>query len=191
MVRQVPAWPLYVLGALPGIWLVWAGINGGLGVDPVKAMEHRAGLWGLQFLLASLCITPLLRLGRVNLMKFRKPLGLIGFGYVTFHFLIWMALDLSLRWGEIGADLIKRPYIVVGFLGFLALTPLAATSWGGAKRWLGTQAWCRLHRLVYVAVILGAVHFVMQAKVWTMEIIAYLAVTGGLVGLRLIWLRSW
>lgn len=173
------------------MWLFWAAATGGLGVDPVKAMEHRAGLWALQFLLASLCVTPLMRFARVNLVRFRKPLGLLGFGYVVLHFLIWMFLDLGLRWAEIGADLVKRPYIVVGFVGFLCLVPLAATSWQGAVRRMGATAWQRLHRLVYVAVILGAVHFVMQEKVWTMEIVTYLAAAICLVAARLAWIRRW
>ena len=189
--RRVPTWPLYVLGVLPGIWLIWAAVAGQLGVDPVKAMEHRAGLWSLQLLLASLCVTPLMRLGRVNLLKFRKPLGLLGFGYVVMHFLVWILLDLQMRWGEIGAALVKRPYIVVGFVALLALVPLAATSWQGAIRRMGAQAWGRLHRLVYLAVILGAAHFAMQSKVWTAEVIVYLAVAVGLVLMRGIWIRRW
>lgn len=189
--RRVPTWPVYVLGTLPAIWLIWAGLTGRLGVDPVKVMEHRAGLWALQFLIASLCITPLLRYGRINLLKFRKALGLLAFGYLVLHLLIWVLLDLQLRWGQIGADLVKRPYIVVGFVGFLTLIPLAATSWQGAVKRMGTQAWQRLHRLVYVAVILGAVHFAMQEKVWTLEIIAYLVIATGLVAARVLWVRRW
>ena len=187
----MPTWIVYVLGVLPGVWLIWAGVTGRLGVDPVKAMEHRAGLWSLQFLLASLCVTPLMRFARINLVKFRKPLGLLAFGYLVLHFLIWMVLDLGLRWSEIGADLVKRPYIVVGFVGFVLLVPLAATSWQGAMRRMGATAWNRLHRLVYVAVLLGAVHFVMQSKVWTLEIALYLAAAVGLVALRLTWIRRW
>lgn len=191
LARRIPTWPVYAIGVLPGVLLFWAGVDGRLGVDPVKAMEHRAGLWALQLLLASLCVTPLLRFGRVNLLKFRKPLGLLGFGYLVMHFLVWMLLDLQMRWAEIGADLVKRPYIVVGFVSFLLLVPLAATSWQGAVRRMGATAWQRLHRLVYPAVVLGAVHFAMQSKVWTVEVIAYLIATVGLVALRLAWIRRW
>ena len=188
---MVPTWPVYVLGVLPIVWLFWAAVEGRLGVDPVKAMEHRAGLWSLQLLLASLCITPLMRFGRINLLKFRKVLGLLGFGYLVLHFLIWVLLDLQLRWAEIGTDLVKRPYIVVGFIAFLCLVPLAATSWQGAIRRMGAVAWGRLHRLVYLAVILGAVHFAMQSKVWTAEVVAYLAVAVALVAARGLWIRRW
>ena len=188
-VRTIPEWPLYIVGVFPAVWLLWRGVTGDLGVDPVKVMEHQLGLWALQFLLASLCITPLLRLGRINLIKFRRPLGLLGALYVLFHFLVWLLLDLQLRWAEIGADLTKRPYIIVGFVSMLILIPLAATSWQGAMRRLGSKTWCRLHRLAYVAVILGAVHLVMQEKVWTFQAIAYLTITLMLVATRLIWLR--
>ncbi|MFO6466095.1 sulfite oxidase heme-binding subunit YedZ [Jannaschia sp. KMU-145] len=176
---------------VPGGLLVWSLFTGGLGVDPVKAIEHRLGTLALQFLLASLTITPLLRYARINLIKFRKVLGLLGFGYLTLHFLVWLLLDLQLRWGEIGTDLTKRPYIVVGFIGFLALIPLAATSYQAAVRWLGTQTWQRVHRLVYLSVILGGVHFVMQERVWTTESLTYLALAVVLVGTRLLWIRRW
>ena len=187
----MPTWPIYVLGTIPGLWLIYAGLTGGLGVDPVKAMEHRAGLWSLQFLMGSLTITPILRFGRVNLIRFRKALGLLAFGYLVLHFLVWMFLDLQLRWDQIGVALTKRPYIIVGMVAFAILVPLAATSFRRAKVWLGGTAWNRLHSLVYVSVILGAVHFVMQSKTWTPEVMTYLAIAIGLVAMRLLWIRQW
>lgn len=189
--RRLPTWPFYILGALPPIWLVYAGSIGSLGVDPVKAIEHQLGIWSLQLLLASLCITPLLRFAKINLVKFRKVLGLLAFAYIVLHFLVWLLLDLQLRWGEIGADIVKRPYITVGFAALVLLVPLAATSFQRAMKALGPQGWARLHRLVYVAVLLGAWHFVMQEKVWTAESLAYLAAAIILVGMRLIWIRRW
>ena len=189
--RKVPTWPVYVLGALPGAWLIWKAVVVGGYIDPVKALEHELGLLSLQFLLASLTITPLLRFARINLIKFRKALGLLAFGYLVLHFLTWLLLDLQLRWGQIGADIVKRPYITVGFAAFLLLIPLAATSWQGAIRRMGAQAWGRLHRLVYAAILLGAVHFIMQEKVWTPESLAYLTAAIVLVGMRLAWIRRW
>lgn len=189
--RKVPIWPLYVVGAVPGAILIWNAAIAGAYIDPVKVLEQELGLLSLQFLLGSLAISPLMRFGRVNLMKFRKALGLLAFGYLTLHFLTWLLLDLQLRWGQIGADIVKRPYITVGFVAFLLLVPLAATSWQGAIRRMGARAWGRLHRLVYAAVLLGAVHFIMQEKVWTRESLAYLAVATVLVGLRLVWIRRW
>ena len=189
--RKVPTWPVYLLGAVPGLLLVYRTFAGRLGADPVRTLEHDLGLLGLQFLLASLCITPLLRFARINLVKFRKALGLLAFGYVTLHFLVWLLLDLQLRWNLIGAEIVKRPYLTIGFVAFLALLPLAATSFQKAMKAMGPQAWARLHRLVYLAVLLGGVHFVMQEKVWTTESLVYLVLAGVLVGMRFAWIRRW
>ena len=186
--RTVPTWPVYFGGVLLGVLTIWGALSA---VDPVEALSEDFGSLSLQVLLASLCITPLFRFARVNLMKFRKPLGLIAFGYLTVHFLVWVFLDLGMRWDLIGAEIVKRPYLTVGFAAFVLLVPLAATSWQGAIRRMGPKAWGRLHRLVYVAVLLGAVHFVMQEKVWTLESLIYLVVTAGLVALRVTWIRRW
>lgn len=191
MVRQVPVWPVYVLGLVPAAWLVFATLTGRLGFDPVRTLEHDLGLLSLRFLLASLCVTPLMRLTRVNLIKFRKPLGLLAFVYVALHFSVWLGLDLQLRWDLIGAEIVKRPYLTIGFAAFVMLIPLAATSWRGAIRRLGAQTWGRLHRLVYPAALLGAVHFVMQEKVWSVESLIYLGIAVGLVASRLMWVRTW
>ncbi len=189
--RRVPTWPVYVLGLVPAGWLVWAALTGALGIDPVKTLEHDLGILSLRFLLASLCITPLFRLARVNLLKFRKALGLLAFIYLTLHFLVWLLLDLQLRWGLIGAEIVKRPYLTLGFAAFVMLIPVAATSWEGAIRRMGAVAWGRLHRLVYPAALLGGVHFVMQEKVWTTESLVYLAIGVFLVGSRSLWIRRW
>ncbi|CTQ32442.1 protein-methionine-sulfoxide reductase heme-binding subunit MsrQ [Jannaschia rubra] len=189
--RKVPAWPVYLIGMMPGAWLLYRAVAGQLGFDPVKTLELELGLLSLQFLLASLTISPLLRFFRINLLKFRKVLGLLAFGYIALHFLVWLTLDLQLRWTMIGAEIAKRPYLTVGFAAFVLLIPLAATSWQGAIRRLGAKAWGRLHRLVYVAVLLGGVHFVMQEKVWTVESLTYLGAAILLVGARFAWIRRW
>jgi sulfoxide reductase heme-binding subunit YedZ len=187
--RKVPTWPVYLLGVVPGLVVFW---NAATAIaDGVDVLLHGLGELGLQFLLASLVVTPLLRFGRVNLMKFRKALGLLAVGYVAAHFAVWLLLDLQLRWGLIGAEIVKRPYLTLGFAAFVLLLPLAATSWAGAVRRMGAQAWGRLHRLVYPAVLLGVVHYVMQEKVWTLEAILYLTIAIGLVALRATWIRRW
>jgi sulfoxide reductase heme-binding subunit YedZ len=165
------------------VWLFWLGLSGGLGAEPIKALEHRYGLLGLQLLVGGLSITPLRRFGGVNLLRFRRAVGLLAFGYIAAHLLVWLVLDLrsfSLIW----QDIVKRPYITIGMAGFLCLVPLAVTSNGWSVRKLGPD-WRRLHRLTYVAVVLGAVHFVMVAKGWQLEPLAYLAGALGLVALRL------
>jgi len=182
--RRVPTWMIYVLGAIPFAALVYSALFDGLGADPVKALENELGQWGLRFLVASLAITPLMRLG-MRLLKFRRAIGLVGFYYISLHFLVWMTLDLALRWGQIGTELYKRPFILVGFAAFLMLLPLALTSWNGAIRRLGAVAWKRLHRLAYPAILAGAIHYVMIGKVWSFDALFYLALTLVLLATRL------
>ena len=174
--RRLPTWPVYMVGAVPLVWLLWGAVTNSLGPDPVKALEHGLGLWSLRLLMASLCISPLMRIG-VRLLKFRRALGLWGFGYAALHFTTWLTLDMGLRWSEIATDLSKRPYIIVGLLALILLVPLAATSWNGAIRRMGPLRWSRLHRLAYPAILAGAVHFVMVGKVWTGESLVYLGLT--------------
>jgi methionine sulfoxide reductase heme-binding subunit len=182
--RKVPTWVVYVLGLVPLGFLIWGALFGGLGPDPVKAIERTLGLRGLQFLLASLAITPLRRVG-LNLIKFRRALGLLAFAYVSLHLTAWVWLDLGLRWGEMLADLWKRPYVIFGMVGFVVLVPLAATSSNRAIRAMGPLAWRRLHRLAYVAILAGAVHFALLSKVWTTELLFYVALAALLLGVRL------
>ncbi|WP_135450623.1 protein-methionine-sulfoxide reductase heme-binding subunit MsrQ [Tabrizicola caldifontis] len=185
LVRRVPTWAVYGLGCLPLAYLVWAAVRGGLGVDPVKAIEHRLGELGLQFLLASLAVTPLRRVG-LNLIRFRRALGLLAFVHVSLHLAAWVWLDMGLRWPEMAADLVKRPYVILGMVGFLAMLPLAATSTDSAIRRLGPVVWGRLHRLSYVAILAGVLHLVLLSKVWTAEVIAYAGLALLLLALRLV-----
>jgi methionine sulfoxide reductase heme-binding subunit len=185
LARRVPTWVVYLGGLVPLGLLVWAAVGGGLGADPVKAIERQLGELGLQFLLASLAITPLRRLG-LNLIRFRRALGLVAFFYVTLHLLAWVFLDMDLRWAEMAADLVKRPYVILGMVGFAAMLPLALTSTNAAIRRIGPASWNRLHRLAYVAVLAGALHFMLIEKVWTAELLVYLSLTAVLLGVRLL-----
>lgn len=185
--RQVPAWPVYLLGLIPLGLLVRAALTGDLGVDPVKELEHRVGLIGLQFLLGGLCITPLRRWTGVSLIKYRRAIGLVAFFYIALHLLVWLTLDIQLRWDEIGADILKRPYITIGMLAFAAMVPLAVTSNNLSVRRLGAAAWQRLHRLTYVAAILGAVHYLMLVKAWPTQPALYFLGAVALVALRGLW----
>jgi len=183
--RRVPTWVVYALGLVPLGLLIWGAVFGGLGPDPVKAIERDLGERGLQFLLLSLAVTPLRRLG-LNLLKFRRALGLLAFLYVTLHLVAWGWLDMGLRWGEMLADLTRRPFVILGMIGFLVMVPLAATSWNGAIRRLGAAAWGRLHRLVYVAILAAAAHLALLTKVWTAEVLVYLALSIALLAFRLL-----
>lgn len=185
LARRVPTWAVYLLGLVPLAWLVWGAVSDGLGADPVKAIEHALGERGLQFLLASLAITPLRRVG-LNFLRFRRALGLLAFLYVTLHLVAWVWLDMGLRWNEMLADLTKRPFVILGMVGFVVMIPLALTSWNGAIRRLGAAAWNRLHKLAYVAILAGAAHLALLSKVWTTEVLIYLGLTLGLLAVRLI-----
>ncbi len=184
LARRIPNSALYVLGTLPFLWLVWMTVSGGLGPDPVKYIERHAGLWGLQFLVATLSITPLRRIG-VNLIRMRRALGLLSFFYILLHFVTWIVLDMGLDGTAIIEALWKRPYILIGFAAFVAMIPLALTSNNLAIRRIGPKAWGQLHRLTYLIAIGGVVHYLLLVKVVTLQPIIYAAVMLALLGLRL------
>lgn len=187
--RRLPTWPVWVALLAPAVWLTWLLFTGGLGVDPVKTYERELGLWALQLLLAGLCVTPLLRLTGLNLIRFRRALGVVAFVYVALHLLVWVVLDKQFHWAEMGRDILRRPYITLGMAGFALLAPLALTSTDAALRRMGALAWRRLHLLAYPAAILGAAHYLMVVKAWPTQPILYLAAAIGLVGLRAFGLR--
>ncbi|MGR3821258.1 MAG: protein-methionine-sulfoxide reductase heme-binding subunit MsrQ [Salipiger marinus] len=180
--RRIPAWVIYVMAPLPVVWLVWQGFIGGLGVEPIRALEHELGEIGLQLLLAGLCVTPLRRYLGLNLLKFRRALGLVAFFYITLHLLVWLVLDVQIP-AQIWADIVKRPYITVGMLAFVLMVPLALTSNNASVRRLGAR-WRRLHWLTYPVAVLGALHFVLLAKGFQIEPLIYLTLALLLVALR-------
>ncbi len=181
--RRIPVWAIYLLGALPAPWLFYLGLTGGLGIDPIEALEHRYGELALQLLIAGLAITPLRRFTGLNLMKFRRAIGVLTFSYVSLHLLVWLILDVQLP-SQIWADILKRPYITVGMAAFLLLVPLAVTSNNWSVRRLGPR-WRKLHRLVYPIALLGALHYVMLAKGFQIEPLVYLTIILALLALRL------
>lgn len=186
--RRLPEWPVYALGALPALWIVGLTVTGAIGVDPVREIEHRLGELGLQFLIASLAVTPLRWIG-INALRHRRALGLLAFAYVTLHLAAWVTLDMGLRWAQMAADLVKRPHIIAGVIGLAVMIPLALTSTKAAIRRLGAPNWRRLHRLAYVAGLAGVIHWLLLVKIWTVEPLFYAVLTGVLLGLRL--MRAW
>ncbi|KPD14178.1 protein-methionine-sulfoxide reductase heme-binding subunit MsrQ [Phaeobacter sp. 11ANDIMAR09] len=181
--RKIPTWALYLIGALYPAWLLFLGVTGGLGPDPVKALEHEMGERALQLLVLGLAVTPLRRFVGVNLMRFRRALGLLTFTYVALHLLVWLLLDVQII-SQILADIAKRPYITIGMVGFVLMLPLAVTSNNISVKRLGRR-WKRLHLLTYPVAILGGVHFVMLAKGFQIEPLIYLAVILALLATRL------
>lgn len=181
--RKLPTWVVYLIGFVPMPFLFWQGINGQLGVDPVKALEHEYGELALQLLILGLAITPARRHLGLNLLKFRRAIGLLSFFYVLAHLLVWAVLDVQ-TFGAVWVDILKRPYITIGMAGFVLLLPLAVTSNNWSLRQLGA-GWRRLHKLTYPAVLLGGVHYIWLVKGWQAEPMLYMAVILGLLALRL------
>jgi sulfoxide reductase heme-binding subunit YedZ len=200
MARAAPAaWPrrlllgtdpirraIYILGMLPAVWYFYLGITDQLGADPQKTLERLLGLWALRFLILSLAITPLRRLGGPNLIRYRRAVGLLAFTYASLHLTVYMVLDQGLDFAAIWADIVKRPYITVGMFAFVILVPLAVTSNNAMIRRLGGAGWQRLHRLVYVAAAAAAIHFVMVVKAWPPEPLIYAGIVAALLLFRLV-----
>ena len=181
--RAIPAWMIYLAGFGYAGWMFWRGINGDLGPNPIEALEHAYGDAALYMLIAGLAVTPLRNIVRLNLMAFRRAIGVTCFFFLLAHLSVWAILDVQAI-DRIWADIVKRPYITVGMAGFVLLLPLAITSNNLSVRKLGT-AWRRLHLLVYPAAILGAFHYVMLAKGWQMKPLVLLGIVVVLVALRL------
>ena len=181
--RRVPTWAVYILCLLPAPYFFYLAVTGNLGPDPVKPLEHKYGELALQLLMAGLCITPLRQHLGINLIKFRRTLGVLAFSYVTFHLLVWAVLDIQTL-DRVIEDVLKRPYITIGMAGFALLLPLAMTSNNWSVRKLGPK-WRKLHKLTYLAVLLGGVHYIWLVKGIQIEPLVYMAVILGLLVLRL------
>ncbi|MEM9427763.1 MAG: protein-methionine-sulfoxide reductase heme-binding subunit MsrQ [Pseudomonadota bacterium] len=173
---RLPAWLLYATAVIPPVWLLYLGQTGGLGVEPIKELEHRLGELALQLFIVTLAIRPLRDWSGINLLKQRRALGLITFFYVTLHLLVWLVLDVGIL-SEIWADIVKRPYITVGMAAFVLMIPLAITSNNRSLRKMGPKRWKNWHKLTYPAAVLGALHFVMLAKGFQIEPLIYLGIT--------------
>jgi len=159
---------------------------GRLGADPIRATELRTGIWGLTILVVTLAITPLRRLTGWNVLGgYRRMLGLFAFTYITLHFLTWFGVDQFFAIAYIGKDIVKRPYITVGFASYLLMIPLAVTSRAAMVRKLGKR-WATLHSLVYVAALGGIVHFVWEVKADLSRPTLYALVLVGLLLLRFV-----
>ncbi|MEX2150672.1 MAG: protein-methionine-sulfoxide reductase heme-binding subunit MsrQ [Steroidobacteraceae bacterium] len=193
LTRRVAKPIVFALCLLPLLWLLagiagWAGAD--LGANPVEKTQDTLGIWGLRLLLATLAITPLREIGGwPRLQLFRRMLGLFAFAYLLLHFLFYLFVDQALDWRQLVADIIKRPYITVGFAALLLLAPLALTSTRRAMRRMGRR-WQALHRLIYPAAVLGCVHFWWQVKADVREPLIYVAVASLLLGWRVVgWWR--
>lgn len=178
-------WGLYVVGFVPAVWTFWLGASDQLGADPVKSFEHFLGVWTIRFLILTLAVTPLRDLDLFNGLRYRRALGLLAFYYAAMHLATYWVLDQALNLSAVWADIVKRPFITFGMLGFTLLVPLAVTSGNWAIRRLGSR-WTSLHKLIYPAAALGALHYSMATKVLSVEQSIYIGLLVLLLGYRVV-----
>lgn len=181
--RSGSIWALYAVGFVPAAWSFYLGLTGQIPGNAIKEFEHLLGIWALRFLLATLAVTPLRDLAGVNLVRYRRALGLTAFWYVVMHFTTYFVLEKGVDLPVIWKDIVARPFITIGMACLIMLIPLAATSNNWSLRRLGPR-WNRLHRLAYVIALGGALHFAMSVKVVTFEPLIYMTLTTLLVAYR-------
>lgn len=176
-----------LLCLLPLLRLIALGMDGGLGANPIEFITRSTGTWTLVGLLVTLSITPLRRLtGRADLLRYRRMLGLFAFFYACLHFLTYIWLDQFFDPATIARDIVKRPFITVGFTAFVLLIPLAATSNHAMMRRLGRR-WQLLHRLIYLIAVLGVIHYLWLVKKDLTDPLIYGGILVLLLAVRLPW----
>lgn len=202
-IRRVAKPIVFAAALLPLSLLIWRAFNGGLGADPLAKITHETGDWTLRFIVITLAITPMRRLTGWNwLIRFRRMIGLYAFFYGCAHFLIYVIADrfagLEFRDGilawstaralaaSIWEDVYKRPYITVGFIGLVAMMPLALTSTAGWIRRLGGRNWNRLHRLIYLTAVAGVIHYWWLVKADILHPAIYASLVAILLAFRLV-----
>ena len=155
---------IFIISLIPFTLLLYNALNDNLGANPIEVITHSTGDWALNFLLITLSVTPLRKLTGQNLLiRYRRMLGLFAFFYVCMHFLCFLVLDHFFDWQTIIEDIIKRPYITVGFIAFILIIPLAITSSKSMMMKLG-RSWNNLHRLIYLICPLGVLHYLWLVK---------------------------
>jgi methionine sulfoxide reductase heme-binding subunit len=183
---RAAAWSL---GVVPLLFAVKLGFQSRLGANPVEFLEHYTGDWTLRLLLTTLGMTPLRTLTRLTEpIRVRRILGLWTFAFLCLHFSMYLVFDLSFSMTQLAEDLVKRTYITLGFTAWLLLLPLAITSTAGWQRRL-KRRWITLHRLIYPAAILGAIHYLWLVKADKREPLIYLSILLALLAFRLPWVR--
>ena len=178
---------LILLLALPAVWLIYAAFNDLLGANPAEALTRQTGDWTLRGLCVVLAITPLREItGTAALLRFRRTLGVSTFIYACLHMLCYAWFDQGFAFDDIWRDILKRPFIWLGFGGLICMLPLALTSLNAAIRWMGVKRWQTLHRLVYATAVLAVLHFfwMRAGKNDFTEVLVYAAVLGSLLAWR-------
>ena len=180
---------VFAFSLLPFDWLVYAAFTNSLGANPAEYLIRSLGDWTLRFLCITLAITPLrIITATPALARFRRMIGLFTYFYAFMHLLGYSGFDMGFDVADIAKDIAKRPFILVGFAGFVLLTPLAATSFNRAVKWMGVRRWQLLHKLVYVIAGLAILHFfwMRAAKHNFAEVAVYAAILAALLGWRLV-----
>ena len=188
-VRRLRSWHIYVSLLVPLLFLTYDLLSGRLGVDPMRAIEKSLGVTAIYILILTLCITPFSVLTGINFIRFRRAFGLMSIFYIILHFSTWLLLDMQLRWVEIAESLTRKPFIVFGMMGFLLLIPLAATSNNYSMKRLG-KYWPKLHKLIYAAIILGGIHYLMMEKTLQNDAIITFIIIIALISLRFFKIRK-
>ena len=180
---------ILLLGFTPALWLGYAAVVNQLGANPAEALIRASGDWALRLLCLTLAVTPLrISLRLPALARLRRILGLYVYFYACLHLLCYAGFDMGLELTDIARDLAKRPFILVGFVALVLLTPLAATSWNGAIRRMGARRWQALHRWVYLIAPLAVLHFFWMRS--AKHNLAEVQVYGAVIGVLLVW-RLW
>ena len=185
LVRTIVKPIVFVAALGPLAWLLYNMVWGDLGANPIETITNTTGIWTLRFIVITLAITPVRWLTKWNpIINFRRMLGLFAFFYGTIHFMIYFVLDRSLMFDGLWEDIVKRPYITVGFTGFVLMIPLALTSTKGWIRRLGGRRWNLLHRLIYATGVLGVIHYLWKVKLDVTNPLIYLAIVAVLLLVR-------
>jgi sulfoxide reductase heme-binding subunit YedZ len=179
---------VFLAALVPVAYLAHGLFYGGdLGANPAETIQLQTGIWTLRFLLISLAITPVRRFTRWNrIISYRRTFGLFAFFYASLHLASYVVLDRYFDWAGVWEDVAKRPFITAGMVSFALMVPLAVTSTKGWIRRMGKR-WTQLHRLVYLAAIAGAVHYLWKVKVAVGSPVYYAAILGVLLALRVAW----
>jgi sulfoxide reductase heme-binding subunit YedZ len=184
-VRRVIKPAVFLACLVPFALLVYGAFWGDLGANPVEAITNTTGIWTLRLLVITVAITPIRWITKWNpIIRFRRMIGLFAFFYGTLHFMTYFILDHSLMFDGLWEDVVKRPYITMGFTAFVLMIPLALTSTQGWIRRLGGQRWNLLHRLVYVTAILAVIHYWWKVKLDTTYPRYYAVLVGALLAVR-------
>jgi len=183
--RRVPPWLIYVACGLYIGWQFWMALSGAgrYRIEPINELEREYGETAILLLMVGLLVSPLRSWFGINLMKFRRAIGVSAFFLVLAHFMVWAVLDVR-SFGRVWVEMVNRPYVTIGMVSFTLLIPLVITSNNSAVRRMGARAWKQLHKLTYPAAVFAALHYLWLVKGFQWKPVIYMAIIVGLIALR-------